>query len=443
MDRKFLTTGLLALVFVYGFYNSVLSFTGWLQGYDFAQIYIASRLVLVGESDKTLLTGEEWAEECTRFGLEPFRYRDGTYAENVPSNVYPPFAAIAAVPLALLPFGAARRIFYIMNLASILVAVILLFANREPERKKQSILLACCAIAIFNPFYFGQYMGQVNPILLLLCVLGLYLGRKNSQVLAGTCIGLAAAIKLFPIMLALFFLVKRQYRAAIAGAASFVLFSLVSLTAFTPTFAVNYYAKFLPGAMNDTCRWVNQGMPAFFAKLFVDNYYTQPLLHSPTLAYVLTAVFAVAIVLAISAFSVKRCKPDSRLYETQFAAFLVAAVIILPKSWTYMPVFFLPAYFLMAEWMLDQKTCYTRSWFLLIASFVTWAFTFPSYEYQNIPHTLLGTFFLSLNFYASVVLLVLLLWRLRPRRCNEYYPHECVSDSPQVFNENSGRRRDS
>ncbi len=79
------------------------------------------------------------------------------------------------------------------------------------------------------PYIWDTYLlGQVNLFLLVL-VLGSFLALRNKRgILAGLLLGLAIAIKVFPLPVVIYFLFRKQWLAALATIASCVLFLAVA-----------------------------------------------------------------------------------------------------------------------------------------------------------------------------------------------------------------------
>jgi len=128
--------------------------------------------------------------------------------------MYPP---ICALMLAVPAFFGKAVMILILSLANT-VAWVLCIAFTSALISEKRIQNAPIVIAnlLLMPFVWSSYhLGQPSLILLALMLgafLGLSAGRK-SEILAGTLIALASAIKAFP-LLAIFYLIYRRYWAA-------------------------------------------------------------------------------------------------------------------------------------------------------------------------------------------------------------------------------------
>jgi alpha-1,2-mannosyltransferase len=130
--------------------------------------------------------------------------------------VYPPFAAVLFAPLALLPLGLLKALWTGAGIA-LLAYVVHRCAPRAGL--PVAVLLAVVATAL-DPVRTTLYLGQINIVLLAL-VVGDLLGRSDSR-WRGVGVGVAAAVKLTPLLFVAYLLATRRWRAAATALATFV-----------------------------------------------------------------------------------------------------------------------------------------------------------------------------------------------------------------------------
>jgi hypothetical protein len=128
--------------------------------------------------------------------------------------LYAPIFAIAFAPFALLPRHAAQGAFFLIN-AWALVALLtgsaaMLFGR---ERRLGAVMLAAPVILSFR--FIGNNIdhGQVNLIVLALCVWAIVDVREERPRLAGTMLAAALLIKPYAILPALYLLLRRRFAA--------------------------------------------------------------------------------------------------------------------------------------------------------------------------------------------------------------------------------------
>ncbi len=134
--------------------------------------------------------------------------------------IYPPFAAVALGPFALLPWNAAAVSFFVVSTLALAITLYLV-ARRVWGSGGTEVVLwsAACAIPLgmlLEPVHSTLDFGQVNLLLMVLVAADCL--PKRTRWPRGVLIGIAAAIKLTPAAFVLYFLVRRDYRAAITAA---------------------------------------------------------------------------------------------------------------------------------------------------------------------------------------------------------------------------------
>ncbi|MFF1615305.1 glycosyltransferase 87 family protein [Amycolatopsis sp. NPDC058278] len=133
---------------------------------------------------------------------------------------YPPFAAILLAPLAVLPYWAACLALTLLTLgvlAVVLVTVLRALGARCDWRRVAALLLAA---EVLEPVLRTLYAGQLDLLLLALVVLDVLVDTPRWP--RGLLIGLAAAVKLTPAVFLLYFLLRRDSRAAVTAVVTFL-----------------------------------------------------------------------------------------------------------------------------------------------------------------------------------------------------------------------------
>ena len=141
---------------------------------------------------------------------------------------YPPAAAILFTPLALVPYALASMTMTAVSVVA-LGAVLVLTLRREsaPHAPQPWAVLAVLSGALLlEPVRSTIGFGQINLVLMALVAADVLLPRTPWP--RGALVGLAAAVKLAPIVFVLTFAVRRQRRAAATTIASFVAVTLAA-----------------------------------------------------------------------------------------------------------------------------------------------------------------------------------------------------------------------
>jgi alpha-1,2-mannosyltransferase len=133
--------------------------------------------------------------------------------------VYPPFAAVAFVPLTLLPLPVLKVAWTAAGVA-LLAFVVRRSAAVVGVRASPAVTaLLVAGLLALDPVRTTFYLGQIN-IVLLAMVLADLTGRPDGR-LRGAGVGLAAAVKLTPLVFVAYLVLTGRRRAAAAAVAVF------------------------------------------------------------------------------------------------------------------------------------------------------------------------------------------------------------------------------
>jgi len=153
--------------------------------------------------------------------------------------IYPPFAAICALPLALLDSSVVHLLWLLGVVATLTYAVVRMLKStgmQVGEGLFSLVALLVGVIAWLEPIRLTAELGQINLVLLALVVADLSpcASRGWASSLRGECpqgikkskwtgigVGLAAGIKLTPALFIVYLLVTRRIRAALLATATF------------------------------------------------------------------------------------------------------------------------------------------------------------------------------------------------------------------------------
>ncbi|MCO8272790.1 glycosyltransferase 87 family protein [Actinoplanes sp. TRM 88003] len=290
--------------------------------------------------------------------LYDFLYQDTEYG-----FTYPPFAALVLSPLALTSWPVAIAASVVVNVAA--VALLLHWFVAPVVRRHGAPMWFVCALAflavlVFEPARDTFSFGQVNLVLLVLVLLDLR-ALSTGRRWAGVGIGLAAAIKLTPVVFIGYLLVTRQYRAAATATAT-----AAGATLLAVLIAHTTSAQFWLTTLWDTDRvgrleYVsNQSLRGVVARLDLPS------------AWWLAAV---ALVLAMWFLRVRllRSTPD---HAAGFATTAVVACLISPVTWVHHLVWLLPALFLLTDAALRDRSrprlLTLAATYVILSSSVVW-----------------------------------------------------------------------
>ena len=141
---------------------------------------------------------------------------------------YPPFAGVVLWPLAHLDAGLAEHLWMVTSLlASLAFLVLAGRALPNPPRWPWFVPAFVAVGLLATPVVLTTRIGQINSFLALLVLVDC-LGARRGHRLTGVGVGLAAAVKLTPMVAVLYFAVARRSRAIVTAMATFVGATLVA-----------------------------------------------------------------------------------------------------------------------------------------------------------------------------------------------------------------------
>jgi alpha-1,2-mannosyltransferase len=277
---------------------------------------------------------------------------------------YPPFAAILLSPLAMVPMTVASVSVTLAGIA--LTAVIL----REYTRSLSSASpLASLRLSIWwllpgalflEPVHSTLEYGQVDIALLAMVALDCL--RPDPRWPRGALTGLAAAVKLTPAAFVLYFLLRRDWRAAVTAAWSFA-------AATGAAFTLDWHdsAQYWTHVIFDTSR---PGNPAFATNQSITGLLARAGLDPQTHAGMIAWLALAAAVIVVAILGMRRAlaaaEPAWALSLNAFAELLVS-----PVSWTHQWVLAEPARLVLA--VLAGRRSRRAGLVALVTGFITFS----------------------------------------------------------------------
>lgn len=282
---------------------------------------------------------EQAAARYLGFSFDPKDY------SAVEWNAHPPPAVLFAIPLAWLSYPHATLAWNLLSL--VLGAASLWVINRELEvARSWRPLLALVPLALmFDPLLSQAFYAQLNLLLLFLIVGAWSALRQNREILAGVCLGTAAAVKLFPALLFLYVLLRGRWRVFGAGMAAGCAWLAASLVVFGVDAYRDYVLQVIPHVDEWRSSWGNLSLAGWWSRLFdpgTKGGEVVPLGYWPLLAR--TGTYASALVLtAVASWATWRAR-GRRQVELSFALFVLTTLLVSPICWNhYLLLLLLPA----------------------------------------------------------------------------------------------------
>ncbi|MFQ6227251.1 glycosyltransferase 87 family protein [Nocardia sp. NPDC002869] len=325
------------------------------------------------------ISGEYIDLEVYRLGVEEWRAGGDLYG-HLPETaadislpfIYPPFAALALGLYALLPWAASVIAYLVVSIGALAMTLFLVARQVWPGQDQRKLALVVTATAtplalLLEPVWSTLDFGQVNLILMGLVAADCL--TRNPRWPRGMLLGIAAAIKLTPAAFVLYFLIRKDYKAAVTAAISGAIATAIGF-AVMPDESVRYWFGGFGnvGGLSGSEFQTNQSIQAVLARFEVTG----------TLATALWLLAALALV-AVAVAAIRRTGTPPMI---ALAVNAVVALLVSPISWSHHWVWVAPALLAMIGYATTRPWSQARGWY---AAAVATAVVFVLAKHSDLP----------------------------------------------------------
>jgi uncharacterized membrane protein len=380
---------------------------------DWARDYVTARARLeTGRGPPP--PGEAGNAQAARYGVP----RVGLYG--APYFIHPPTATLAILPLAGLPWRPAALVWAAASVAAVGWLAISLLGIWSPgtEPPAGRVALLTLALTLWPPTLHCLEKGQWSIWLAALLASGLRSFESTRARRAGVAFGVAAALKITPIVM-LGFLLLQSRRAAIALLATAVGAALLALAAVGPA----AWRAFLAEAPHNAAVWApwianTASLDGVYARLLTVNPFSRPLLVAPGLAGAAFGLTELVLLAAAIGAVTRNRRTGARADARVLAVWLTLPVLLNPLGWSHVVLMLLAPLAVLAR---DAGPRTRVGAVLLLA-----ALSIPRQRLTEwvgaVPVGPAGGALLGLHAFAAVGLFVMLLRSDRARRRWRFNP---------------------
>ncbi len=282
-----------------------------------------------------------------------------TYPTDHLGFTYPPFSALLFAPFAHFPLRACEVAFSWLNLAALFALIVVsLRAVCATLEKRTTLwwgLALVLPVVLFDPVRQTFLLGQVNIILALMIVADLTMDLPLPR---GVLVGLAAAIKVTPIILIPYLFLTRQGRAGLRAGGAFVAAAVFAAAVNTST-SWSYWTHYIRDPQRaGMLSWIgNQGVLGAAERLLGRTVAT------PTTFVIVVSVGVLGLLIAAGAY--RRSSPVLGLLVVEATESLAS-----PVSWSHHFIWMV----LLVAWLaLAEDRPRYGEWYALAVSVLLWA----------------------------------------------------------------------
>jgi uncharacterized membrane protein len=259
-------------------------------------------------------------------------------------NAHPPTSVLLTLPLGRLEFPHAFVVWDAFSLVLLVSSVWMIARGVQIPVSVYGVLALVALLFVWQPTIQQFAQGQLNCALLFLITAGWTADRSGRPILAGSSLGAAAAIKLFPAFLLLYFLLLRKWRALTSGVLAAFALTAVTALILGPDTYLDYFHNALPRTEIYRGAAHNISLTGIWYKLFDPIPHWAPiemvpLVRNPALAGACT-VITTGMVLLIIWRAAKRADVDA---DFVFGAVLIGMLVISPVTWDHYCLLMVPA----------------------------------------------------------------------------------------------------
>ena len=289
--------------------------------------------------------------------------------EGYPFFPHPPSAVLLFRPLASLSLGTAALIWFgvslwlLLMLARILVEAIDPHVQREGARVRRSAVLSAFGLLLlWPPVLYNLEKGQLSILLAVLIAITWRSLLRERLSLSGACLGVATAVKVFPLLLGGYLLVRAP-RALAYFVASAGLFTVAALM----WMGLDALPAYLQHSSDNLSYWqtwpaVSYSLYGAAARLFIGGRWAEPMLYAPAVARGLVAGMSMCLVGCAMVVTWRRSSRDGR-EGSRFAAWSTLLVLLNPLAMGHNGVLLaLPIVLLAREIAYDRRTWPKIAW---------------------------------------------------------------------------------
>ncbi len=263
--------------------------------------------------------------------------------------IYPPLAALLFLPLGLVAYPTAKILFGLVILMSLIsLCYALTQTDRHtPEIPGEAFLFISASFPLMATFERGQV--DIVVVLLTWLAFDAYYRRKNIP-FSAFILGIATCLKIFPIVVLLYYLAQKQFKIFFASIASIITLFILPIICFKPIIYQHFFQFILPKFFGP----LGNGLPVevhgqsvvnnvvnaiegngLLASQDFANGFMNPLLQNNTIGCLITGLILFGILLKTTR------KKDT---QYQFYAILTTINFFNPRAWIMGLVWYIPLF---------------------------------------------------------------------------------------------------
>ena len=256
-------------------------------------------------------------------------------------NAHPPFSLFVVLPFAFLPYVPAMLLWNLVMLGLFVCSIVFVVKTMNLPWLWWGVFPLGTLFLLCGPLQSQINQAQWNFLLLSLLLAAYSFDLKNKPWLSGISLGIAAALKLTPIFLILWFVFDRKWKSLFAFILSFMMCNLLAIIVFGFPDVKDYLLRVLPLVRDFEGSLGNISLNGFMGKLFFPEHpeLLPPLILAPSLGKALALILQIAFT---SLWVILFFLPMPEKRERLFFIGIVIMLFVSPITWDHYLVLALP-----------------------------------------------------------------------------------------------------
>ena len=350
-----------------------------------------------------------WLNAARRWIHTGVLYQIKTVADN-PFAVYkrPPFYILLFTPFIAMADMTVLNYFRVINIGLFLLTLLLWMAIIKPQARWWWVG-ALVLLANYQPLYDSVMFGQTDVVLLFGFTLAFWCTRTNRDGWAGVVIAFLTSLKIYPIIILAFFVIKRRWWALIGFVAGMVLWNGLAILVSDWHTSAQFLTTVLP-SIGGTTSWIdNQTITGFLAR-FYDTPYEMHRFAVPNVEHI-ASYLSMLVSAGVCLLALRDFPRESSAYALQYGLFMLLMVLAIPVAWMHYTALLIMV-FIMVWWHYRERMLGLGQVGVAGLSFGLLAFghhmSFGYPEYYGIVTLLLASY----KFFGMLLLLGLITYEL-------------------------------
>jgi hypothetical protein len=290
------------------------------------QVVVLPRVFQYGSGDFSI-----WLNAARRWIYTDVLYQVKVVTDN-PFAVYkrPPFYILLFTPFIALSDMTVLNYFRLANIG-LLVATFVIWMVIIKPTARWWWLATLVFVLNYQPLYDSITFGQTDVVLLFGFTVVFWCTRRDRDGWAGIVLAFLVSLKIYPIIVLMFFVVKRRWWALVGFVCGMVLWNGWAILASDWYTSILYVQTILP-SIGGTTSWIDNQTIAGFLTRFYDTPYEMQRFGIPQVEHI-ASYLSMVVSAGVCIIALREFPRDSSAYALQYGLFMILMVVAIPVAW--------------------------------------------------------------------------------------------------------------